>query len=249
MFGCDIIVNMKRVAVVVACKGEESDAFFDRWGEGEFHGGGYDVFRYEGTEERPEVFMMITGAGLIDAAGGTQYIIDRFSPDVVIKVGLVSGATKREELGKTYLVDGAIDASYNISVFGNLPGQHTGSGSVEWGDKELTKKLAKRLGMEVRLGATTNYFIKSASQEKELGDGMNKSELKKLYPEVGVFDMENAAVARVCSRNNVPCVIIVGVSDDYRSDAETYVKMAPKVSKNGLMPTLTMVLNEISKMK
>ena len=237
---------MRRIAVIVACEGEESDAFFERWGRSnKVYEGEYEVFSYREILKDEEVLLAISGAGLVDAASATQYVIDKFAPEVIIKVGLVSGATEKEKLGEVYLVEGAIDASYNITVFGNKPGQHTGSEQIEWANRVMTKGLAKELGLETRIGATTNYFVKDTKAKKALGDGMNKGELRKLYPEVGVFDMEDAAVARVCRRNEVPCVMIAGVSDEYLSGSETYVKMAPVVSREGLVPVLEGVLENL----
>lgn len=234
------------IGVIVASDGEEAGAFYANhpepdtmWPIEEF-----PVAEYNNIGGK-KVYFAISGPGLIDAACATQELISNYGPDLIIKVGLAGGLTHYEKKGEVYVIDNVIDASYREASIGN-PFMRSFTPDRMWRlDRGLVWSASKILDAEIRTIATTNYFVKECSAKKELGDGMDKSELSTLYPSAGLVDMESAAVARVCMRNNVPCVIIASVTDSYTEGVESYHERAWSISSNILMPALEALLREL----
>lgn len=233
------------VGVVVACEGEEAEAFYANHPEPDtmWPMTGFPVAEYSDIRGK-RVYFMITGPGLIDAACATQELISDFGPDLIIKVGLAGGLTPYERRGEVYVVEGAIDASYNAP--GSIPGQHGEESRIMRPDEGLALLASQILDAETRVVATTNYFVKECGVRKKLGDGMDKSELHALCPSAGLVDMESAAVIRVCNRNELPCIVIAGVTDDYREGVESYNEQARSISEDILVPALDILLQRVN---
>jgi len=59
--------------------------------------------------------LYLEGAGKILAAMGTQWLIDNFSPDVIINIGTAGGnPNKNIEVGRIYPISKVIDRDYKI---------------------------------------------------------------------------------------------------------------------------------------
>lgn len=234
------------VGLIVANDWEEADAFHANHPEPNtiWPMEGFPVAEYEDIGGK-RVYFTATGPGLIDSACATQELISEFSPDLIVKFGLAGGLTHNDKKEQVYVIDKVIDASYRVPLDGRLRGRHTDEKRIWELDRGLVWMASKVLDAETRTIATTNYFVKECGSEKKLGDGMDKSELSALFPSAGLVDMESAAVARVCMKNNVPCIIIASVTDFYTEGIERYHEQAWSVSSRILIPALETLLREL----
>ena len=151
-----------------------------------------------GTIFEKDVVLLECGAGKVNAAVGTQIMIDVYKPDVVINSGIAD----------------CVEHDINCTELGEPRGQINFTGESIIGipaDEEVSKKLAgccKDLGSHVLMGriATGDIFI------------TYKSKRDFIAFEFGALccEMQGGAVGHVCYMNGVPFTILRSISDDLK---------------------------------
>ncbi len=138
------------------------------------------------------------GWGKIAAAASAQYVVDHLSPDLVVNLGTCGGVEGRVALGTVLLAERTL--VYDIIE--------------QMGDPAAAiKYYATRLDLSwlaegVPAGAQRALLV---SADRDLVAG----ELSQLVERYGAIagDWESGAIAWVCARNGVRCLILRGVSD------------------------------------
>ncbi|WP_129598892.1 5'-methylthioadenosine/S-adenosylhomocysteine nucleosidase [Anaerophilus nitritogenes] len=162
-------------------------------------------------EKLEPVIFFQGGWGKVCAAGSTQYIIDHFSPNILINLGTCGGFKGYIQTGDIVLVDRAIvydifeemgDPSEEIDYF-------TTDIDLSFLDGDYPHKVTKTLMLT--------------------GDrDLQPKELKYLHETFGgvVGDWESGAIAWVAKRNETKLLILRGVSDIVGEDGgEAYGKI------------------------
>jgi len=138
------------------------------------------------------------GWGKIAAAASTQYAIDQWKPDLLINLGTCGGIEGEVEKGTIILVDCAIVYDL-IEQMGD---------SISAIDHYTTRLDLSWLG--------TNYPIRVLKTSIISGDRdllvEELQDLKQRY-NARVGDWESGAIAYVASRNQIPLLILRGVTD------------------------------------
>jgi len=137
-----------------------------------------------------------SGWGKIASAGSIQYVIDNYSPDLVVNLGTCGGFEEAANLGETILVDKTY--VYDIvELMGDLDvvSYYASSLDLSW--------LAEPHPYPVRRGMI-------ASADSDLPPG--KIPLLRSLGAIAA-DWESAALAWVAQRNNARLLILRGVSD------------------------------------
>ncbi len=138
------------------------------------------------------------GWGKIASAGGTQYAIDRWQPDLLVNLGTCGGFSGHVNLGDIILVEKAL--AYDILEQIGQPeaalAHYTTVLDLSW--------LREPYPMPVRRALMV-------SGDRDLVP----ADVPRLHARFGavVGDWESAAVAYVARRNGVRCLILRGVSD------------------------------------
>ncbi|MBQ5347637.1 MAG: 5'-methylthioadenosine/adenosylhomocysteine nucleosidase [Ruminococcus sp.] len=161
-----------------------------------------------------DVVLLECGIGKVNAAIGTQIMIDSFSPDVIINSGIAGSLSKDLVVGDMVISKDCVEHDINCTALDEPRGQisFTDEKRIDIpADKDTYEKLAeccKNLGAHVRLGriATGDMFVSYVSQRENIA-----------Y-EFGALccEMEGGAVGHVCYRNNVPFAILRSISDDLK---------------------------------
>jgi len=137
-----------------------------------------------------------SGWGKIASAGAAQYVIDNFSPDLIVNLGTCGGLSGVVEQGDVILVDNSY--VYDIvELMGDLDiaTYYASSLDLSW--------LAEPYPHPVRRGMI-------ASADSDLPP--EKIPLLKKHGAIAA-DWESAALAWVARKNNTPLLILRGVSD------------------------------------
>ena len=151
-----------------------------------------------------EVLFFHEGWGKVAAAGATQYVIDKFSPAVIINLGTCGGFEGSIGQFETILADRTI--IYDIRE--------------AMGD---SKEAINEYSTEIDLSwlGSGNYPVKVRksliiSADRDLVPG----ELSALRSEYNAIagDWETGSIAYVCKRNNTKILILRGVTDLVSSD-------------------------------
>jgi adenosylhomocysteine nucleosidase len=145
-----------------------------------------------------QVILFNGGWGKISAAASTQYVIDRWKPKLLINLGTCGGFEGKIERGTLILVERTI--VYDIyEQMGDLEAHityYTTNLDLSW--------LRKPYPDEV-----VNTLLVSGDRD------LNPEEVKGLNEKygAGAGEWESGAIAYVANCNQMPCLILRGVSD------------------------------------
>jgi len=164
------------------------------------------------------------GWGKIAAAASTQYVIDRWSPELLVNLGTCGGFEGEIEKGAIILVERAI--VYDIV---NQMGDYDAAIARYTTDLELSW-LKESYPQEV-------YQTVLVSGDRDL----LAEDIPRLKAQYGAVagDWESGAIAWVAARNNTRCLILRGVTDlvgssggeAYEGNIHIYVEGAKKILK------------------
>jgi adenosylhomocysteine nucleosidase len=150
------------------------------------------------------------GIGKVNAALGTQRMINEFHPDVIISSGCAGG--NGEEINVQDVVvsselayhdvycGSAID---NSTKYGQVQGMPASFEPEPW---LLQKALNLNCGVKVHAGliVTGDWFVDSREKMREIVGH---------FPDAKAVDMESCAIAQTCYINKVPFISFRVISD------------------------------------
>jgi adenosylhomocysteine nucleosidase len=146
------------------------------------------------------------GWGKIDASASSQYVIDKFRPELIVNLGTAGGFPGKIRKGDILLASKTI--TYDII-------EKMGD-SQEAIDYYTTETACPVIGKRDDILVSP---IVSADQD------LFPERIGSLSKKYGAFagDWESSAIAHVCKKNGVRCYIVRGISDIvYPSGSETY---------------------------
>lgn len=168
-----------------------------------------------------DVVLLECGVGKVNAAVGTQIMIDLFTPDVIINSGIAGSLSKNLIIGDIVISTDCVEHDFNCTALNEPRGQiwFTNEKRISIpADKTVCEKLfecCQGLGSHVLKGriATGDIFVSYRSMREFIA-----AEFDALCCE-----MEGAAVGHVCYMNKVPFAILRSISDDIKyNTAENY---------------------------
>ena len=150
-------------------------------------------------ESVPEPYILLHGGwGKVSAAASTQYVIDRWAPEIIINLGTCGGFKGAVEAGEIILAERTL-------IYDIYEQMH---------DPELTRqKYATDLDLswlpaDLPLRVRRSILV---SADRDLVPA-EICELQRKYGAIA-GDWESGAIAYVAARNQVRCLILRGVSD------------------------------------
>ncbi|MDO5760873.1 MAG: 5'-methylthioadenosine/adenosylhomocysteine nucleosidase [Bacteroidota bacterium] len=165
------------------------------------------IYRYvTGQIGNNEIILMQCGIGKVNAAMGTENMINTFSPELILSTGVAGGTDNSMEL-----MDAVVSSqlAYHDVFCGeeNLFGQVQGMPARFEADEKLVavaKKLKYKHKVNCGLMLTGDWFV--TKKEKIL-------EILSLFPEAMAVDMESTAIAQVCYIRKIPFCALRIISD------------------------------------
>ena len=153
-----------------------------------------------------DIIAVAGGIGKVNAAMATELAISLYQPDLIINIG-VAGCFKNVEIGTLILADKFIQHDVDTTGCGDPIGLVSTVNMVEfptsWPD--LAKNAMDLIGRPylTGTGATGDWFAKSGDRAKWIHDTFHP-----LF-----IEMEGAAIAQVCFRNDIAFMALKSVSD------------------------------------
>lgn len=161
-------------------------------------GGEYLVARVSIHGEHEAVTFFHTGWGKIAAAAGAQYAIDRWAPSLLLNLGTCGGLPGAIQRESFLLV--------NRTIVGDI---------VDLIDDQANSLLS--YATDIDLGWLGESFPQQVVQGAILSNDrdLSPSDLQQLHTKYGAVaaDWESGAIAYVCHKNKMRCLILRGVSD------------------------------------
>ena len=149
-----------------------------------------------GGDDRPVVFFH-GGYGKVSAAGSTQYVIDRFRPELLVNLGTCGGFEGSAKVGDIILVRETV--IYDIIERMGDPAETLAHYSTRLDTTRWPSRLRARVRTEKLLSADADV------------DPARVTELRSTGGAAG--DWESGAIAWIAHRNRTPLIILRGVSD------------------------------------
>jgi len=138
------------------------------------------------------------GWGKVSSAGSTQYAINRWKPELVINLGTCGGFSGKVQREDIILVDKTV--IYDIYELMGDPESHINYYTTEIDLSWLKEPLPLPIIRSLLVSGDRDLF------------GGDIADLQDKYGAVA-GDWESGAIAWVAMKNNIPCLILRGVTD------------------------------------
>ena len=157
-----------------------------------------------------DIVLVKCGVGKVNAARTTQILINNFNLEYVINVGTAGGLNENIEIGDIVIADKLIQHDFDISIFGHEKGYISDTGKYFYSDEKLIEKAKKTME---GINKSYNTFIGTiATGDIFVQDIKVKDRIKEEF-NADCTEMEGAAIAQVCSLDNIPFIVIRSISD------------------------------------
>lgn len=205
------------IGMIVAIP-EEIDALFRSCGEPREteQDAGYTVYCYEISGNR--IFVTGSGAGEIAASATAQYLITKYGVELLVNFGVCGGLTADMGLQRTIIVKQAVHYDFDASPFYKIaPARYPDYPDIYIPATASLVELA--CGVEPTLKP-----VICASGDKFIEDPAVKEKLHRDYG-AEICEMEAAGILLTANRNQIPVLLIKGVSDSVSGDASEFAAM------------------------
>ncbi|MBR6773863.1 MAG: 5'-methylthioadenosine/adenosylhomocysteine nucleosidase [Clostridia bacterium] len=168
------------------------------------------AYKYElGKIYGKEVVVCRCGIGKVFSATATALMIEKFSPDAIINIGVAGGAKPLCQ-GDIVVSKRTVQHDYDGTADGLKMGQVHGFDSQYFEcDENLVNTISKvidELGYPYKVGtvATGDCFVSDNKKSAYIASTFDAN----------AFDMESGAINQVCVVQNVPFVALRAISDN-----------------------------------
>lgn len=197
---------------------------------------------YDALFKGVEMILVKSGIGKVNAAICTQILIDDFDVDQIIFTGVAGAIDRRLEVGDIVVADSLVQHDVDASGFDYKLGEIPGLGQVAFtADKNLVG-LAKEAGEKIAAEKEIDvYSGRILSGDQFISNQEKVAELKATF---GGYctEMEGAALAQVCSLNEIPFVVVRSISDNADQNANhSFEEFAKKAASNSYLIVSEMI--------
>ena len=173
---------------------------------------------YRGSLTGHEVVVVHSGIGKVRAAASSQFLIEHYGVDRLIFIGVAGALNPELAVGDIVVSDYALQWDFRSLNMG--PPRYQAAPTLV----DLAVKAAEKLGRKVCVGLvlTGDQPVIKLEHKQELWQTFNGY----------CVEMEGAAVAQVCSMNEVPFVLIRAISDlaeggSFQDFLQSFARVAP----------------------
>lgn len=159
-----------------------------------------------------DIVLVKCGVGKVNAARTTQILIDKFDIEKIINIGAAGGVNPKLNVKDIVIGKKLVQYDFNTSELGDTTkGEIDGVGKYFESDSSLVEKCKQVLNNEqnkeyeykVGVIATADCFC---------SDLKISEQIRKEF-DAECVDMEGAAIAQVCYLDNIPFLVVRGISD------------------------------------
>ena len=171
----------------------------------------YGLNFIEGKISDKTIILVEAGVGKVNAARTTQILIDKFDIDAVINIGSAGAANDKLNIGDIVIGKKLVQHDFDITAFGHPKGYISNAGQYFSSDRKLIEKMENAIkDLENK---DFNILVGTiASGDIFCTDSNMKEKIKSKF-EADAIEMEGAAIAQVCKLDNIPFIVIRGISD------------------------------------
>ena len=163
-----------------------------------------------------EVYAIKSGWGLIDAAMASQYLITKYNVKAILNFGVTGALDPDLKVSDLFYVSKCLNYDFDTSSIDDVKTHQYGDMKDEfiYLDEDLIK-LLKEIEPDIKeaIDASGDKFI-----------DIKQDKIDRYNAGCNICDMEIVAIARVCALNNVKCLSIKCISDEFDGDGKDFDK-------------------------
>ncbi len=171
----------------------------------------YNLSFIKGEINNSKVVLVESGVGKVNAARTTQILIDNFNIEAVINVGSAGAANDKLNIGDIVIGKSLVQHDFDITAFGHPKGYISNAGQYFNSDNQLIEQMKK--AMKKLDNIDFNILIGRIASGDIFCTDMNMKEKIRNKFEADAIEMEGAAIAQVCQLDNIPFIVVRGISD------------------------------------
>lgn len=144
--------------------------------------------------------LALSGIGKVSASLTTQMLIDKFNPSVVVNFGSAGGMTQDLSVLDYCIISEACQFDFDVTTLDDVPVGYI----QEYDTVFFPCVVPNGNSLQIKKVASSDRFnndVKDINQIIKMG--------------ASIRDMEGGAVAQVCKSNDMPLIMIKGISDVY----------------------------------
>lgn len=190
----------------------------------------YNLSFIKGEINNSKVVLVESGVGKVNAARTTQILIDNFNIEAVINVGSAGAANNKLNIGDIVIGKSLVQHDFDITAFGHPKGYISNAGQYFNSDNQLIEQMKK--AMKKLDNIDFNILIGRIASGDIFCTDMNMKEKIRNKFEADAIEMEGAAIAQVCQLDNIPFIVVRGISDSPNGNNNiTFEKYLEKASQ------------------
>ena len=176
---------------------------------------------YRGTIANNDIVIACSGMGKVNSSACTQMLISNYEVERIVNVGIAGSLNDEIVVDNIVISSDALCYDFDLSEVGCLVGYVPGLGTLTYKSDEKMLQTATEIGTKlfskakIRVGRflSGDKFVASDDMRKKLHQMFNGA----------CVDMESGSIAQISYINNVPYLVIRGISDGADSNAtDTY---------------------------
>lgn len=183
-----------------------------------------------GTLHGIKCAVVLSGVGKVHAAMCTQTLILKYSPDLILNVGVAGSIEKTIKIGDIVVARGVVQHDFDVTAFpGRKKGEISGLQIIEFEcTKWITDKILQCSQNISDLNLHTGTIL---TGDQFLVSPQKLCELKNEFGGVAC-DMEAGSIGHVCYVNKIDFAVIRSISDnaniDSANDFESFLTQSSK---------------------
>lgn len=171
---------------------------------------GNNIYTFKGY---PDIVAVQSGVGEIRAAMATTLLLSVYQVEHIINYGYVGAYCETLRLGQIVNVTSVVHSDFNLSVFGNQPGQYDGMNERAIAADAL---YFEHLGYVQKQLTSSDNFLDPGPERDVVIQSFGAN----------VSDMEGAGIAVTCQKAGKPFSMLKCVSNELKQTSDDYMKFS-----------------------
>lgn len=186
----------------------------------------YNLNIYKGKIFNKDCLLVRCGVGKVNAARTAQIFTDSFKLESIINLGSAGSLNNDLNIGDIVIAKNLVQHDFDVTAFGRNKGFIPDTGMFFDCDSVLLQKC-----MSIKIDSLKIITGIIASGDIFCTDVKMKENINKKF-NADCVEMEGAAIAQVCSLNNIPFIVVRSISDtpngNNQIDFNEYLRFASK---------------------
>lgn len=191
----------------------------------------YGLIFSEGIISNKKCVLVECGVGKVNSARTAQILIDKYEVNYVINVGVAGGIADELKIKDIVIGEKLVQHDFDVTSAGNYEkGEIARTGKFFKSDSRLVKLCEEVINeiknkdfyTKVGIIASGDYFCASPEKAIQIREEFNAD----------CIEMEGAAIGQVCFLDEIPFLVIRGISDTQNGNNEvdfhTYLEIVSK---------------------